>query len=654
MRLSRRDNVNTYLSSMEVDTLAVITENRSETVSQHASTREMYEWTKRQGLETVFDRYEAQQPQCAFGKTGVCCQLCSHGPCRITPRSPRGICGATADTIVARNIVRLAAHGLAAYSHHLEKVVRTIILAAEGRTPFVIQEEGKLRAIADVLGLDTSKPTSALAKDLAGAVLNDLRKGSDEPMALVEALAPDTRKRAWSKLGIMPGGAHSELRDALTKSMTSVNTDPIDLLMTALRMAIATGYAGLVSTISLQDILLGTPEIVRSSADLGVIDPEYVNIVAHGHVPLIGTAVVQASQTTEMQRLAREAGAKGIKVLGSMCTGQELMQRSAHSATGFAGQIGNWINQEYMVATGAVDLVMMDLNCSTPGLKEVADRFHTKLVCVDRMVRMAGVEDIVDYDPATVGEQARELVAMGIEAFKRRGSRIFIPRHQQDVVAGFSMESIVGALGGSLRPLLGALADGLIRGIVAVVGCTNNRNGHDTTVIPLVRELVSRDILVVNAGCVSSAVQIEGLASTAAADLAGPGLRTICKALGVPPCLNFGSCVDIGRIGVVVTAIAAEMGVDPSELPIAVSAPEYLEQKAVADGFFAVAFGLLTHIGPTPPISGGELVSKVLTQDIEQLTGGRVLIEEDPVLAAKVIADHIESRRASLQMGDRS
>ncbi|MBI2954839.1 MAG: anaerobic carbon-monoxide dehydrogenase catalytic subunit [Chloroflexi bacterium] len=625
--------------------MAVITRDGTELVSQHASTREMYEHTKAQNITTIFDRYEAQQPQCAFGKTGVCCQLCSHGPCRISPRAPRGICGATADTIVARNIVRLATHGLAAYSHHLETIAKTMLAAAEGKTPFTIQDEGKLRSVARALGLDTDKPTNELAKDLARTALEDLRKGADEPMTLVEALAPETRREVWSRLGILPGGAHSELRDALTKSMTSINTDPVDLLMTSLRLAIATGYAGLVSTITLQDVLLGTPSIVKSEADLGVVDSEYVNIVAHGHVPLVGTAVLHASQTEEMQALARSAGAKGIKVLGSMCTGQELMQRSAHSATGFGGQTGNWINQEYLVATGAVDLVMMDLNCSTPGLKEVADRFHTKLVCVDRMVRMAGVEDIVDYDPAEIDQQARKLIKMAVEAFLRRGRRIHIPSRRKDVVAGFSAESIAGALGGSLRPLLEAIEDGLIRGIVAVVGCTNNRNGHDTTVVPLVKELIARDILVVNAGCVSSALQIEGLATLDAADLAGPGLRAVCRMLGVPPCLNFGSCVDIGRIATVVTAIADEMGIDPSELPIAVSAPEYLEQKAVADGFFAVALGLLTHIGPTPPVTGGELVSRILTQDIEQLTGGRVLLEEDPLTAARLIAEHIESKR---------
>ncbi|MGE5577482.1 MAG: anaerobic carbon-monoxide dehydrogenase catalytic subunit [Syntrophothermus sp.] len=627
-------------------------------VSVHQSTCEMYDRTTKLGISTVFDRYQEQQPQCTFGMQGICCQLCSHGPCRITPKAPQGICGATADTIVARNILRLTTHGVAAYSHHLEEVARTLKATAQGKTPYKIQDEQKLRQVAGAIGLDTTKSTEELAIGLADAVLAELRKGADEPLALVEVFAPQTRKEVWQKLGVIPGGMLSELRDALTKSMTNITSDPVDLLLTTLRLAIATGYMGLVGTVTLQDILLGTPQIARTQADLGIIDPDMVNIVAHGHVPLVGTAVMQAAQSEEMQALARAAGARGIRVLGSMCTGQELLQRlgtstGASAGAGepvqvFAGQTGNWINQEFLVATGAVDLVMMDMNCSIPGLKAVADRFHTRLVSVDRILRMAGVEEHVDYEPEKVAQQAEELIKMAIEAYRNRGKDVFIPRHKSDVMAGFSVESIAGALGGSLEPLLGAIKSGAIKGIVAVVGCTNNRNGHDGMSVTLVKELIKRDILVINSGCVSSATQIEGLMVPEAAELAGEGLRGICKALGIPPVLNFGSCVDIGRIGVAVTAIAGALGVDPSELPVAASAPEYLEQKAVADGVFAVAFGLLTHLAPVPPVTGSALVTKVLTEDIESLTGGKVLVELDPVKAADAMEAHILVKRRGL------
>ncbi|MCW3489252.1 anaerobic carbon-monoxide dehydrogenase catalytic subunit [Dethiobacter alkaliphilus] len=616
--------------------------------SAHESINQMYQRTTDMGLSTIFDRHQDQQPQCGFGMTGVCCQLCSHGPCRITPKAPRGICGATADTIVARNLVRLASHGAAAYSHHLEEIIKTIKATAEGKTPYTIADENKLREIAGVVGLDNTKEKNQLAIELADVLLHEMRKGSDEMLALVSLFAPKTRIETWEKLGIVPGGILSEVRDAMTKSMTSINTDPVDLVLTSLRLSLSTGYLGLVATITLQDILLGTPQITKSEADLGIIDTSTVNIVAHGHVPLVATAVLQAAQTEEMQQLAKAAGATGINVYGSMCTGQELMQRQEITSGGFNGQLGNWLMQEYYVATGAMDLVMMDMNCSTPGLKTAADRFHTKLVSVDRVVRMEGVIDHVDYVPEKVAEQAKDLIKMAVETYKKRGTDVVVPTQKSAAISGFSVESILGALGGTLDPLLDAVKAGAIKGIVAVVGCTNTRNGHDTQGLAIMKELIKNNVLVLNAGCMSSAAQVDGLMTPEAAELAGEGLQGVCKTLGIPPVLNFGSCVDIGRVGVAVTAIANALGVDPSQLPVAVSAPEYLEQKAVADGFFAVAFGLLTHIGPIPPVTGSEMVTKLLTQDAEQLLGGRVLVQEDPTQAAQEIIAHIETKRGNL------
>ncbi|MEW6724505.1 MAG: anaerobic carbon-monoxide dehydrogenase catalytic subunit [Bacillota bacterium] len=617
--------------------------------SLHPSVSQMHARTQEMRINTVFERYQAQQPQCSFGKQGICCQLCSHGPCRITPRAPRGICGATADTIVARNFLRLTVHGVAAYAHHLEEIARTLKATAQGKTPYGIGDEAKLREVARTVGLNPEADANDLAIALADLILAELRKGTDEPLALVELFAPATRLETWRKLGIIPGGVLSEIRDALTKSMSNITTDPVDLLLTALRLGIATGYMGLVGTITLQDILLGTPALTSTRVDLGILDPDTVNIVAHGHVPLVGTAVIQAAASEEMQALARAAGAKGISVYGSMCTGQELMQRNAHSgAPIYRGQLGNWITQEFMVATGAVDLVMMDMNCSIPGLKAMADHFHTRLVSVDHILRMDGVTENYDYSPESVAEQAKELVKRAIETYQRRGNDLFIPEKTQEVMAGFSAESIAGALGGTLDPLLQAVKDGAIKGIAAVVGCTNNENGHDKMSVALTKELITRDILVVNSGCVSSGVQAAGLTDPAAAQLAGPGLRAVCDSLGIPPTLNFGSCVDIGRIGVVVTLIANALGVDPSQLPVAASAPEYMEQKAVADGLFAVAFGLLTHLAPAPPVTGGPLVLDVLTNQVEGLTGGRVLVELDPVKAAEAIEAHLLAKRQAL------
>ncbi len=616
--------------------------------SAHKSTNEMYDYTQKMGLETIFDRWEAQQPQCGFGMQGICCQLCSHGPCRITSKAQVGICGASADTIVARNLLRLTTHGAAAYSHHLEEIIKTLKATAQGKTPFKIGDETKLIEVAKVVGLDTNKSVKELAEDLADVLLNEMRKGSEEPLALLKLFAPTSRQEAWEKLGVIPGGVLSEVRDALTKSMSNIDTDPVDLLLTSVRLALATGYMGLVGTITAQDILLGSPSLTESKADLGIIDKDTVNIVAHGHVPQVATAVIQATQDAELQKLAKDAGAKGIKVYGSMCTGQELMQRAGTSAKGYAGQLSNWLSQEYYIATGAIDLVMMDMNCSIPALKTMADNFHTKLVSVDKIVRMQGVEDHVDYEPEKVEEQAKQLIKMAIDAYKNRGDKINIPEYQSKVVSGFGVESIASALGGSLEPLLDVVKQGSIKGIAAVVGCTNNRNGHDTKGLEIMKEFIRNDVLVVAAGCMSSAAEIHGLMDPDAKDMAGEGLQTVCKMLGIPPVLNFGSCVDIGRIGVVVTEIANALGVDPSQLPVVASAPEYLEQKAVADGIFAVSFGLLTHLGPVPPVTGSELVTNILTKDIENLTGGRVLVNENPKEAVAEMVAHIETKRKAL------
>jgi carbon-monoxide dehydrogenase catalytic subunit len=619
--------------------------------SAHESIQEMHLRAKELGIRTTFDRYQDQLPQCGFGMEGVCCQLCSHGPCRITPKAPRAICGATADTIAARNMLRLACHGLSAYCHQLEEAINTLRATAQGKTPYKIRAVEKLKDMASLFGLDKDKDINALAVELADAVTYELRKGTNEPLKLVELLAPQGRLEKWRKLGIMPGGPLSEIRDAMTMTMSNINTDYVSLLLTTMKLSIATGYMGLMATTNLQDIVLGNPSIGVTEADLGVLDTETVNIVAHGHVPYVGAAVLlEIADNEVLQAEAASAGAKGIKLYGSMDTGQELLQRLNDAGKGYAGQLGNWLTQELMVATGAVDLVMMDLNCSIPGLKLAADKFHTKIVSVSHVIRMEGVDTNIDYVPEKVKEQAVELIRMGIAAYKNRGTvnAVHIPKQKSSVVAGVGIESLLSVLGGSLTPLLDVIKSGAIKGIAAIVGCTNNRNGHDSSSLKLIKELLKKDILVITSGCVSSGAQIEGLQTLEAAENVGENLKGICKALGIPPVLNFGSCIDIGRICLAVTAIANALGVDSSDLPVAASAPEYLEQKAVSDGFFAVTFGLFTHLGPIPPVGGAPNVVRILTQDVETLVGGKVSVEQDMSKAADIIEEHIIRKRIAL------
>lgn len=619
-------------------------------VSEHESVLEMYEKTSEKNIPTVFDRYEAQQPQCSFGMNGVCCQLCSHGPCRITRKASMGICGAKADTIVARNLVRLACHGVAAYANHLKTAAKTLRATAEGKTPYKIRDEGKLKWLASALGINTNRPPNEIALDLSNVLISELERDSETPSKMVEVFAPKSRREVWKRLGILPGGPLHEMMDAMTKSMTSVDTDPVDLLLTGLRLGVSSVYVSQVGLEMAQDILFGTPVPTQAEVDLGIIDPEYVNIVAGtGHKPFVAVAMIEAAKTGKMQKAAREAGAKGIRIYGQGETGQELLQRIPQDEV-FSGYLGNWITQEFMVATGAIDLVLMDMNCSIPGMKNVADHFHTRLVSISNLVRMEGVEENLDYTPEKAAEQAKELIKMAVESFKKRRGESHVPKRITKVTVGFSTEAVLSALGGKLEPLLEAINKGQIKGIVALVSCTTCKTGHDQATVALAKELIKRNMLIVCGGCGSSALELGGLTTLEAAEMAGEGLQSLCKSLKIPPVLNFGTCTDTGRIAMAVAAVAEALGVDPSQLPAAVTAPEYLEQKAIVDAMFSLAFGLFTHIGPVPPVAGGGKVVKILTTELENITGGKVCVEQDPVKAAQAIQEHIENKRRLLKL----
>ena len=611
-----------------------------EDVSINESINAMQKKINGDGWLTIYDRYEARKPICTFGGSGVCCHLCSHGPCRVTATAPYGICGANADTIVARNWLRQTAMGASSYSYHLEEMIKTLKVAARGSSVFKISDEAKLYSFAQKLGFrtDGASPHS-LAIDVADALLNEVRKGSDEPSRVALAFAPAKRIEVWKKLGILGGGINSEIRDDIARTATSINSDAVDLLLKAMKLSISTNYVCLAIEM-LHDIVFGTPVIVETNADLGIIDPASVNILAHGHEPMMGVAVIKVSQYPEMIQLARDEGASGIKVYGSMDTGQELIQRAGAGASGVQGQLGNWASQEFILATGAIDLVMADMNCTLPVMGEYAAKYGGKVVPVSKLVRTQGNGSTpVEYTPEAVEIQAKELIKMAIDSYRSRKA-VSVPSNKSRAVVGFSLESIVGALGGSVDPLLDVLKNGSVKGIVAVVGCTNCKSGQGKVSIKLVEELIKKDL--------SSDFQAQGLCDPAFADRAGEGLKAVCKSLGIPPVLNFGTCTDISRIYLVVSAIADILGVDVCDLPVAASAPEYLEQKAVVYGTFAIAGGLFTHVGPMPPVTGSPLVVQVLTQDVEGLTGGKVNVEQDPVKAAEAIYAHVMAKRQKL------
>ncbi|MFO8079397.1 MAG: carbon monoxide dehydrogenase, partial [Armatimonadota bacterium] len=362
-----------------------------DTVSQHETVNQQYEVMVADDATNVADRYDAQGKRCPFCESGLRCSLCSQGPCRITPKAPRGVCGIDAAGMVMRNMMHINQMGLAAYSHHTKEVAKTLIATGEGKTPFGIADESKLDMLAAVLGVDEAD-VNQRAVAVGQGILDSMAQPFEEESVWVEALAPESRKELWRELGIFPGGPLYELQDATTRGMTNIDGDYISLAKASLRMGIATFYGVQVPLEMGQDAIFGTPTPHTSHVDLGVIDPDYVNILPNGHEPFIGFALVQAAESEQVQQAARDAGAKGLRIVGSIETGQEMMQRLEESDV-FVGLTGNWISEEYAIATGGVDVFAMDMNCSVPSLGEIADRYNTKLVAVSELIGVPGTHD---------------------------------------------------------------------------------------------------------------------------------------------------------------------------------------------------------------------------------------------------------------------
>ena len=627
-------------------------EKEAVTASAHQSINTMHGITARAGLESVAERYAAQEKiRCrSYCEKGLSCQLCSNGPCRIIPgRVERGVCGIDAKGMVMRNVLHKNNMGVAAYAFHCKEAAKTLKATAAGKTPFAIKDEAKLDALARALGVDTSLERSARAAAVADAVIDALNQDSDEESVLVKSFAPASRQKVWRELGIFPGGPLHEVMDSTTRSMTNIDGDWVSLAKSALRLGIANIYGSLIPLQLIQDALFGTPSPHAARVDLGILDPEYVNILPNGHEPFVGAALIAVASRPEVQAKAREAGAKGIHIVGSIETGQELMQRYACDDV-FVGMTGNWLNQEYVLATGAVDVFAMDMNCSLPNLHDYAAKYGATLVNVSKLVSIPGVDKRIDYKPEQVEAQAGELIDLAIANFRRRKDNPKVSGlPSSEIVTGFSIESVLAAIGGTLDPLLDLIKNGTIKGVAALVSCTTLKNGpQDSVTTRVAKELIKRDVLVLSAGCGNGACQVGGLNSLSAREWAGPGLQAVCNQLGIPPVLSFGTCADTGRLIMLVNAVGDALGVDSAQLPVVVTAPEYMEQKATIDAFGAVASGLYTHVSPVPPVTGSPEVVKLLTEDVESLTGGKVAVGDDPVQIADGLLAHIQKKRKAL------
>ena len=601
-------------------------------------------------IGTAFDRHVSQGKRCPFGEQGLCCRICEMGPCRITKKNTRGICGANAATIVSRHLIRQVAAGVAAHSDHGHDIARSLKLASQNKAEgFEIKSVDRLMEVAEEFGIETKgKETNAIAEEVADFALSQFGQQEGE-IAYPAMRAPKPTLENWRKLGVIPVGVEHDIVETLHRTHEGVDADYKNLLMHGFRTSMGDGWAGAMLATDLGDIMFGTPEPVRSKVNLGVMKEDHVNIVVHGHEPTLSEMVVAASRDPEILELAKAKGAEGIIVGGICCTANEILMRQG------APVVGNFLHQELAIATGAVDLMLVDVQCIMPAVIEHAARFHTKVVTTSKKAKIPGAEHI-QFEEEKALSIAKEIVKKAVDNYERRGP-VDIPQVTEDLVAGFTVRNVFHHLGGtyrpSVRPLNDAIMSGRLRGVAAVIGCNTVKKTQDDSHLKMVKELLANDVLVVQTGCSATACAKEGLLKPeAAAEFAGEGLQEICKAVGIPPVLHLGSCVDNSRILVALCEMINEGGLGEklSDLPIAGAAPEAMCEKAIAIGFYCVASGAYVNFSPTMRITGSEDVTKFLTEDVEEILGGKFCFEDDPVKAAQAMISHMDKKREALKL----
>jgi carbon-monoxide dehydrogenase catalytic subunit len=559
------------------------------------------------------------------------------GPCRIDPfgeGASKGVCGATSDIIVARNLLRSIAAGAAAHSDHGRGVAHTFKLMSEGKAPsYQVKDKAKLERLMKEYSVE-----SQIA--LAEAIMAEFGK-QDGPIQFTRR-APAKRVELWKKLGIDPRGIDREIVEIMHRTHMGVDNDYVHLILQGLRASLADGWGGSMIATELQDVMFGTPTPTFSEANLGVLEPDQVNIIIHGHEPLLSEMILAATSDPELVELAKKEGATGINVAGMCCTGNEVLMRHGVPVA------GNFLQQELAVATGAVEAVVVDIQCIMPALGALAGCYHTRFISTSPKAKFPGATHM-EFHEETAIETAKTIVKAAVMNYQNRNpAKVHIPDIKTKCMVGFSVEAIVDALGGTLDPLLGAIKSGDVRGIGAVVGCNNPKIQHDFGHLNLVKELIKNNVIVVTTGCNALACAKAGLLTPEAADLAGDGLKGVCKALGIPPVLHMGSCVDISRILVAAAAIANALGVDISDLPAAGAAPEWMSEKAVSIGAYVVSSGVYTVLGTVPPVLGSQGVATLLTAGAKDVVGASFAVEPDPFKAAVLMIDHIDSQRKKL------
>ena len=629
------------------------------------ATLKMLEKAEKDGISTIFDRADKMKA-CNIGEQGTCCKICSQGPCRLPlPKkglegedTRMGLCGATPNTIAARNFARMVAAGTSSHADHGRAVAEVFLAAARGETnDFQIKDTKKLVQVAKDFGIaltvkegDEEKPRDLkeVAVELGEKALAEW--GKQEGEITLAKRAPKARYELWKKLGIVPRGIDREVVEIMHRTHMGVDQDYKNILKQCSRAALADGWAGSMIATELQDILFGSPVPIHGSINLGVLKEDHVNIIIHGHEPLLSEMIVVASRLPEMKKYAEEKGAKGIILAGMCCTANEVLMRHGLPIA------GNYLQQELAIITGAVDAMVVDVQCIMENIANVAKCFHTKVITTNTRAKMEESNTVhIQFEEHHALDNAKQIVKAAVDNYTQRRSEVMIPDEKSPMVAGFTMESIEYHLGGSFRGTYFTLNDniinGRIRGIAGVVGCNNARRVHDSDHLILVKELLKNDVIVLTTGCNAMACGKAGLLTPEAAkEFCGPGLTEICETVGIPPVLHMGSCVDNSRILMAATRVveAGGLGNDISDLPAAGAAPEWMSEKAISIGQYFVASGVYTLFGVGLPVSGAPVFQDYLFNKIEKELGGKWDMVVDPLeMAAKMLA-HIDKKRKEL------
>jgi carbon-monoxide dehydrogenase catalytic subunit len=605
------------------------------------------------GISTAFSRAEDMVP-CNIGGAGMCCKICGMGPCRLTKDGQTGVCGATLDTIQARNFIRSIAAGSAAHSDHGRDMAFTLKAVANGETEgYMIRDVAKLRTVAAIYGIPIEKRSpSEIANDLADLYISQF--GQQRGEIVVTKRAPQKRQKLWKEQGVTPRGVDREVVEALHRTHIGDDQDPEHILLHAIRTALADGWGGSMIATDISDILFGTPAPLLGQANLGVLKEDMVNVILHGHEPTLSQMVVAASQDPEIIEYAKAAGAKGIQLSGICCTANEILMRQGIPAA------GNFLHQELSILTGAVEAMVVDVQCVMQALVNLASNFHTKIITTSPKVKITGAVHI-EFNEHKALTVAKQILMTAIDNYKNRG-KTYIPNVREDLIPGFSHEYINYMLGGSyrasFRPLNDAIMAGRIRGVAAIVGCNNPRSKQDYLHTYVTQELLKQDVLIVETGCGAIASAKLGLLlGEAGLEKVGPGLREICETVGIPPVLHMGSCVDNTRILTVLTQMVAEggLGDDIDQIPAVGLAPEWMSEKALSIGAYCVASGAYVIFGGSSPISGmpdrvsdSDVVLRYISEGWEKLYGGKMefIVDTDEMIRRTLA--HIDKKRAAL------